>query len=241
MSFDSNDDPQTGQASNSRRRFLAGSAALGGIALGGAFATQPVFAGDDEDDDDDAPPAENPTAGEFEDDVDVLNYALTLEYLEAAFYNEALDNITPKKLKHAETLDSFDADHVREHVYESIEVIRDHEETHAETLAAVITDLGGEPVEMPEFDFGDTTQDPDAFLATAAALEDTGVSAYNGAIASIESPGLQTAGATVATVEGRHASFVRVLNGEIGFPRAFDRARSREEVLEIASDFIVED
>jgi hypothetical protein len=119
--------------------------------------------------------------------------------------------------------------------------IRDHEVTHAETLVAVIEDRGGEPIEKPEFDFGGRTEEADAFFATARVLENTGVTAYNGAIGSVESADLQTAGASIATVEARHVSFLNLLNGWPGFPDAFDRARSRSEVEEIAADFIVEE
>ena len=261
MPTDGEDDDRSTRidTTNTRRRFLAGSAALGGLAVGGAFASQPAFA-QEGDDGDDGPPDENPTEGEFEDDVDVLNYALTLEHLEAEFYRDALDNLDADDIECADAFESsgdsensdssdgeddgsdrsFEELNV-DQVYEELEVIRDHEITHVETFIAVIEDLGGDPVEKPEFDFGGATEDPDAFLETAAALENTGVSAYNGAIASIETPELQTAGATVATVEGRHASFLNELNGEIGFPDAFDPARSREEVLEIASQFIADD
>ena len=221
---------------------MAGTAgAVGTAAIGSAFATG-AFAQEEsgEERDGQTPPAENPTEGEFEDDVDILNYALTLEYLEAEFYKEAFDNLGAGDIRNSESLQDFDGP-VRDRVVGDLAVIRDHEVTHAETLTAVIQDLGGDPIEKPTFDFGGTTEDADAFLETALALEETGVTAYNGAIGSVESSDLATAGASIATVEARHASFLNVLNGQIPFPDAFDGARSRAEVLEIASDFIVQD
>jgi hypothetical protein len=231
-------DGEQAATSNTRRRFMVGSAgAIGGLALGSAFSTG-AFA--DDESEDDAPPESNPSAGEFDDDVDVLNYALTLEHLEAEFYKEAFDNLGAGDFQNSDTLEPFEGK-VRDRVVGDLAKIRDHEVTHAETLVTVIEDLGGEPIEKPEFDFGGATEDADAFFATARDLENTGVSAYNGAIGSVESADLQAAGASIATVEGRHASFLNLLNGYPGFPRAFDRARSRSEVEEIAANFIVEE
>jgi hypothetical protein len=83
--------------------------------------------------------------------------------------------------------------------------------------------LGGKPAGESEYDFGvNSVAD---FIATAQVLEDTGVMAYDGAIAYIDKPGLQTAGATIATVEARHASYLRLLNGEVPFPKAFDEPK----------------
>jgi len=73
---------------NTRRQFMAGSAgALGGLALGGAFVGSGAAQMDDEEDggngEDGGEPVEEPVENEFEDDVDILNYARTLELLEA--------------------------------------------------------------------------------------------------------------------------------------------------------------
>jgi hypothetical protein len=64
--------------------------------------------------------------------------------------------------------------------------------------------------------------------------------AYTGALDLIESPDLQTAAATVATVEARHAAFLNVLNAGMPFPDAFDEAKPMAEVLDVAGQFIVE-
>ena len=93
-------------------------------------------------------------------DVAILNYALTLEYLEAAFYTEAV----------AKGALSGDA-------LSGAKIVRDHEVTHVKTLKSV---LGKKAVKKPKFDFKNTTGDQDTFLATAVALEDTGVAAYAG-------------------------------------------------------------
>jgi rubrerythrin len=223
----------------SRRRFLTGTAgALGGVALGGAFAT-PALAQDDSasGDEVEGEPPEAPDS-DFEDDVAILNYALTLEYLEASFYEEALDNISESDLVDGPLADFGDP--VTDNAYEYLETIRDHEVTHAETLVAVIEDLGGDPIDEPEFDFGSAVEEPDEFLATAVQLEDTGVAAYAGAAPFIETDSLVPPALSIHSVEARHASYLRVLNQQIPFPEPFDDPLSRTEVLDIASGFIVE-
>ncbi|ATW90002.1 rubrerythrin [Halohasta litchfieldiae] len=247
MVDNTNSGSQQSNAATNRRRFLGGAAgALGVVGVGGAF-TMPVAAGDDPATTGDDEP---PTAvdSDFDDDVDILNYALTLEYLEAEFYEQALDNIDQddlldnKVVKHVggDAVDSY-GDEILDYVYEEIETIQEHEEIHAETLESVITDLGGDPVDEPEFDFGEAVEEPMAFIETAAALEDTGVAAYAGAATEIENADLIAPALSIHSVEGRHASFVRVLGGQSGFPNAFDYPLSRADVEELAGQFIVED
>jgi hypothetical protein len=109
--------------------------------------------------------------------------------------------------------------------------------THVQTLIGVIQKLGGTPVGPACYNFGYSTVDQ--FVQVAQALEDTGVMAYDGAIALIQSPDLQTAGATIATVEARHAAYLRLLNGNIPFPAPFDTPKTMQEILAIAGQFIV--
>lgn len=161
---------------------------------------------------------------EFEDDIDILNYALTLEHLEYAFYRDGLEGFG---------VEDFDSG-----VYDNLILIRDHEGAHVDALVATITDLGGEPVEEAEYDFG--YEDADGFLMVAAALENTGVSAYDGAGANIESVDLLNAAGTIVAVEARHASYLNLVTGEDPFPDAFETPLSRDEVLEIAGPFIVQ-
>lgn len=185
---------------------LAGSPALG---LSRAFAQ-------DDDSDDEAP---------FESDVDVLNYALTLEHLEYAFYRDGIGNFT------------FGPDPFGYSIDEYLAAIRDHEGAHVETLTQVISDLGGEPVEEATYDFGYGT-DGRMFLMTAAALENTGVSAYDGAAQYLENADLLTAAGGIVSVEARHAAYLNLITGEIPFPAAFETAKSPAEILEIAGPFI---
>ncbi len=161
---------------------------------------------------------------EFTSDVDVLNYALTLEHLEAAFYQLVPDF-------------EFDVDGFENSIADNLMIIGEHETAHVDTLTAVISDLGGEPVEAAEYDFGLT--DSVSFLATAAAVENLGVQAYDGAAASIESVDILLAAGGIVAVEARHAAYLNLLNGESPFPAAVETPLTPDEVLEIAGPFIV--
>ena len=220
-----------GRESLSRRKFLAGSAALlGGGALMAAF---PGVAKAHE-------TADPPT------DVDVLNYALTLEHLEYAFYRDGLKRFT--RLDFRKAFGPFRGPPPRaglfnvagNKVLDYFIRIRNHEKTHVDTLSSVIKSLGGTPVPECRYNFGrGTFRSVRRFVAVAQVLENTGVTAYDGAIAHIESAELLTAGATIATVEARHASYLNLLNGDVPFPDAFDTPVPPQEVCNTVKQFIV--
>jgi rubrerythrin len=212
------------QRLSSRRNFLSGSAKLlGGGALALGLGTAPAFAKDNED-----------NSGGVSD-VDILNYALVLERLEYEFYRQNLQKFSERQIEGAAIFEGF-GNKVRSHIYENLVRIRNHEKTHVQTLIKVIKSLGGKPVGDSEYDFG--VKSVADFVATARLLEDTGVMAYDGAIAYIHRPGLQTAGATIATVEARHASYLRLLNGEVPFPEPFDEPKAPRQVCEMVDPFI---
>jgi len=105
------------------------------------------------------------------------------------------------------------------------------------TLIGVVESLGGEPVEEATYDFGYT--DAAGFLQVAQALEDTGVSAYQGAAQYlIGAPDILTAALTIHGVEARHAAYIALLNGAVPFPEAFNPTLTPAEVLEIATPLI---
>ena len=164
----------------------------------------------------------------LETPVDVLNYALTLEHLEHTFYRDGLDGFTAE---------DFTAAGYSANVYDYFSVIRDHEREHVDTITKVITDLGGEPVAEAEYDFG--YSDLAGFVGVAQVLENTGVSAYDGAAQFITDPDLLTAAGSIVAVEARHASYLNLLTGELPFPAAFESPLTMDEVLEIAGPFIV--
>lgn len=161
---------------------------------------------------------------DFADDVDVLNYALTLEHLEAAFYQLAGDY-------------ELGEDPYGNSINEYVTVIGEHETAHVDTLTQIITDLGGEPVAAAEYDFGVT--DATSFRTTAAVLENVGVSAYDGAAAAIEDADLLTAAGSIVAVEARHAAYLNVVTGVSAFPAVVETPLTPDEVLEAAGPFIV--
>lgn len=212
---------------NTNRRILIRNAAIAGgsvAALGsiGFAAAQDSTPAADEG----TPSGDSP----FESDVDVLNYALTLEHLESAFYRDGLADIGEAGITDL----GFQAS-----VFTNLSDIGDHEAAHVETLTSVITDLGGEPVAEAEYDFG--YDDAAGFLATAQALEDTGVGAYGGAAQFlIENDDLLTAALTIHGVEARHASYLALLNEASPFPEAVNAPLTPAEVLDIATPFFVQ-
>ena len=215
----------------SRKRFLAGSAALlGGGALAAALPGV----------------AKAHSTPEPPTDIDILNFALTLEHLEATFYTQGLrkfDRLDFRKFfgpnrglpPKAGLLDVAGS-----RVYDFFRRIRAHEQTHVETLESVIRDLGGTPVPACRYNFERTAfTSLKQFIAVARLLENTGVTAYDGSIAHIEAAPLLTAGATIATVEARHAAFLNLINGAVPFPEAFDEAVAPRKICEDVQAFIV--
>lgn len=149
------------------------------------------------------------------DDVEILNFALTLEFLEADFYDRALKNVS-----------GLSGD-----VKKLATEIRDNEQEHVDALAATVKQLGGKPVAKPTFDFGAAFANEAAFLKLATTLEDTGVSAYNGAGPAIKSPDVLAAAGSIVQVEARHAALVRLQRDLTPSPRAFDATLTVDEVL----------
>ena len=165
----------------------------------------------------------------LETPVDVLNYALTLEHLEHAFYRDGLEEFTAE---------DFTAAGYSANVYDYFGMIRDHEQEHVDTITKVITDLGGEPVAEAEYDFG--YSDLAGFVGVAQVLENTGVSAYQGAAQFlIDEDELLTAALTIHGVEARHAAYLNGLQGESPFPEAVNPTLTPDEVLAAAGPFIV--
>ena len=170
-----------------------------------------------------------PETSPFENEVEVLNYALTLEHLEATFYRQGLERFDNA---------AFEAAGYQTAVRDYVAEIGAHEAQHVETLTTVITDLEGEPVEEAEYDFG--YDDLAGFLATAAAVENLGVAAYTGAAQYlIENDDLLTAALTIHGVEARHAAYLNVVTGaDSPFPDAVDAPMTPAEVLDAAGPFI---
>lgn len=151
-------------------------------------------------------------------DIDVLNFALTLELLESAFYERAL------------TLQ------LSSEVREMAQTFGTHELEHVAAIEETIDGLGGKPDMAPGFAFPIT--DERSFLALAQTLEETGVSAYNGAAGQIQSPEVLAAAGQIVQIEARHAAAIRTARSRAPAPRAFDMALGMEEVLQAAKPFL---
>jgi len=172
--------------------------------------------------------AQDPVSS-FTDDLDVFNYALTLEHLENAFYRDGLAEFDEAAFEDG----GFDAQ-----VREYFELIGQHEQDHVDAITAAIEDAGGTPVEEQTYDFG--YEDVEGFVGVAQALETTGTQAYTGAAPFISDPNLLTAALTIHGVEARHAAYLNVVTGvDVPFPEALEPGLSRDEVLAIAGPFIV--
>jgi Ferritin-like domain len=154
-------------------------------------------------------------------DVGILNYALTLEYLQSAFYTEAerLGALKGPARVIAKEVGAVERAHVR--AFESA--------------------LGRKAVKRPLFNFGDVTGDTDAFLKTAVAFEDLAVAAYKGQAASIDSPDVLATALAIHSVEARHAAWARYLLGVQPAVAAFDKGRSSDEINRVVAStgFIV--
>ena len=155
-------------------------------------------------------------------DVEVLNFALTLEYLEAAFYDQAL--------KRTRGLGG--------EAIELAETLREDESEHVSALTATVKDLGGKPVKAPGVDFGRAFASQRSFLRTAQTFEDLGVSAYNGAAPQIKSKDVLAAAGAIVQVEARHAAAIRLLRGRPITDGAFDKALGMPAVLRAAKPFV---
>jgi len=155
-------------------------------------------------------------------DVDILNYALTLEFLETDFYEKAV--------KQVKGLSSDEMKLAKE--------LRDNEAEHVDALAATVKKLGGKPVAKPTFDFGGAFASRAAFLKTANVLEDTGVSAYNGAAPLIASVDVLAAAGGIVQIEARHAALIRLARNKPPAPQAFDKASDMDAILAAVKPFI---
>jgi len=162
-----------------------------------------------------APPPE-PAA-----DVDIVNYALTLEYVEADFYRAVIE----RGLFSGRRLDL-------------LKVIGDHELQHVEALANTVGALGGTPVAKPRTRF--RLGSPSAVVALAATVENLGASAYLGQAGNIQSREVLAAALAIHKVEARHAAALNRLTGRLPTPQgAFAKPATMAQVLPQVMPFIV--
>jgi hypothetical protein len=193
-----------GPAGHTRKAFLVGSVLAAGAAAAGPLVTRAFAA---------------PTTT----DIGILDFALTLEQLEAAFYAAAESQLglTGDARRFAREFGAI-------------------EDGHVDALAAALEDLGAEPAEAPEFDWGSSLQSEAAFVKRAAQLEDTVVSALNGAGPMIQDKELLTAVGSIVQVDARQAALLRPLNGQPPTIAAFDQTLTQPQTLDAIAPYLQE-
>jgi Ferritin-like domain len=162
---------------------LAGGAVMGGGAVVSALAPS-AFA---------ASQKGRPPAKFGKGDIGILNYALTLEYLEAAFYNGA----TAANMSLTPQVSAF------------LKTVTADENAHVAFLKKA---LGKKAAKEPKVDFKGANTNVETFMKTAAVLENTGVHAYLGQVLNIKTPAYVAAAGSILTIEARHASVIGLLN-----------------------------
>jgi len=154
-------------------------------------------------------------------DVGILNYALTLEYLETAFY---ADVVKSGLFKGAEL--------------ETIRKFGREEAEHVQALTAAVKQLGGKPAPEPKAEF--PLKSAKSVLELAGTVENLGAAAYLGQAANIQSPEVLASALAIHSVEGRHAAVLNTLLGESITPDgAFAKPADVKTVLKSVEPFLV--
>lgn len=162
----------------------------------------------------------------FKNDLEVLNYALTLEHLENNFYRTA--NASGK---------------LQGNAAKYLAVIGAHEKAHVDALTAAISQAGGTPVkELPRYNFS-VLGDPntqEGILKIAGVLEPTGVMAYDGAAREITDKKILGVAGQIVQVEARHAAIIRVLINPNAnpVPQAFEGKATPQQILDAIKPII---
>ena len=157
-------------------------------------------------------------------DLEIVNYALTLEYLEADFYQQVLDSGEVKDKK----------------VGEVAMEIAENEQEHVAALTATVEKLGGKPAAKPTTNFDSVLEGGEKMiLETAATVENLGAAAYLGQAGRIKSKEVLAAALSIHSVEARHAAVLnRVVGKSIVPDGAFAKPAAMAEVLKAVKPFI---
>ena len=189
----------------SRRQFLAGSGALAGAAalLGMAGLTPGQRAG-----------VRLAAAAELKTDLDILQFALTLEHVEDAAYR-AVNSSGLLSGKVAEYFKTFG----------------DHEHAHVVALTGVINKMGAQPVAEQATYYFPKFGSQDEVVKFFAQVEEVGAGAYLGAAPMIKSGDILGAAAAIHNVEAQHASTLRAVMNDPAPSPAFGSPLTVDQVL----------
>jgi len=211
---------------SSRRCFLRSAVGVGGAgALGG------LLVGCGGEDGGAAAGREAVPEGAVAGDLDIVNYALTLEFLESDLYDAAVES---------DLLGGRALEYARQ--------FGETEREHASVLKTLASQLGG-AVDAPRTDFSAALTDPDTLLSVIAEIENVGAAAYLGQAPRLQSRQILASALAIHTVEARHAAALNDLIGR-GFQEnaplrgsvptgAFARPMSMDEVLAMVERYIV--
>ncbi|HMY27238.1 MAG TPA: ferritin-like domain-containing protein [Solirubrobacterales bacterium] len=220
-----------GRSGVSRRQLMT--MAGGSVALGAFLAA----CGDDSDSGSDSNTSMSGTSGDSgstgssmsddstaqfgEGDIGIMNYALTLEYLETAFY----DDVAKSGLFKGADL-------------ETIKKFGSQEAEHVAALTAAVKQAGGKPAPKPKTEF--PLNNAQQVLRLASTVENLGAAAYLGQAARIQSPDVLAAALSIHSVEGRHAAALNTLLGKKPVPDGpFAQPAPAGMVLNAVQPFIV--
>jgi rubrerythrin len=202
----------------SRRKFMA---LTGGSAAAAAFLAACGSDSDSTTTTSSMPSGSDETAQFGKGDIGILNYALTLEYLETAFY---ADVVKSGLFKGADLA--------------TIKKFGEEEAEHVSALTAAVKSLGGKPAPEPKTEF--PLESAKSVLELAGTVENLGAAAYLGQAANIKSPEVLASALAIHSVEGRHAA---ALNTLLGMPitpdGAFAKPATAKVVLKSVEPFIV--
>jgi len=212
----------------SRAQFLK---MVGGAGAAGALAIFVAACGGDDEEETPSGGGSSDTGGGSDSgggaskgDIAIVNYALTLEHLESAFYQQVLESGEVKDPKIGEIAKSISEDEME----------------HVSALTATVKQLGGKPAPAPKTAFEDVIAGgPQMILETAASVENLGAAAYLGQAGNIKNKEILAAALSIHTVEARHAAVLNQVVGKTIVPDgAFAKPATMEEVLKTVKPFI---
>lgn len=160
-------------------------------------------------------------------DLDILQYALTLEHLENTFYKGGVESMSEQDFLNA----GFSSDY-----YNNLKYITHDEEQHVELLTSAIMTAGAAPVAACTYDFPYT--DPKSFVTLASVLEGVGVSAYLGGAGLITSKAYLGVAGSILVTESLHTSVQRFNLGEVAPANPYGTALGLNPVYTLAAAFI---